>query len=163
MELLKEFKKLVRDKIPEIIELNGERAKTRILSLILALVLLASLTTVFTGCKKTDGIVTLKGDTKKVDFAEYAAVLVGSPINTGEFTATYNNKVNEFTARLNTVTGSELPVGTISRQKSQPTDKEVLIGMTPRTETQEVLSTISGESADADGTGVLYAKVSGCG
>ena len=117
--------------------------KLRVLSLVLALVTLMGLTTLFTACKKTDGIVTLKGGEKKVDIAGYTLVY-GNPINTTEFTTTYQNRIAAFADQLSARTGEKYPAFAVSRTKSTPADPEILIGATPRAESQEALASISG-------------------
>lgn len=118
--------------------------KVRILSLALALLMLVGLASIFTGCKKTDGIVTLKGGEKKVDITGYTLVY-GNPIETSEFSATYNNKINAFADRISAYTGEKYPAFAVTRTRSTAADPEILIGLTPRTESQEALASISGE------------------
>ena len=80
--------------------------KQRILSFALALVMLVGLASLFSACKKTDGIVTLKGKQQTVDLSEYA-VVYGNPIDTTEFTVTYTNRIHDFADQLSAYTGKK--------------------------------------------------------
>ena len=116
----------------------------RILSLTLALVLLLGCVSIFSACKKTDGIVTIKGKEVEVDVSEYE-VVYGRPINTSEFTTTYTNRIYDFADRLSAYVGDKYTAYAIDRTRSTADSPEILIGDTGRAQSDKVKSGIKGD------------------
>ncbi len=118
--------------------------KTRIIALILTLVTLLGTVSMLSACKKTDGIVTLRGKKAETDIAEYTLVYGESQVG-NEYTTTYLAQLNYFAAALNAVTGVTYPLYPLERTKTGAEDKEILIGVTDRAETAEALKKIKGD------------------
>ena len=118
--------------------------KTRFIALILTLVTLLSTVSMLSACKKTDGIVTLRGKKTETDIAEYTLVY-GDSQTGNEYTLTYLAQLNFFAKALNAVTGVSYPLYPIERAKTGAEDKEILIGGTDRAETADALKKIKGD------------------
>lgn len=116
----------------------------RILSILLVAVTLLGVCALSAGCKKTDGIVALKGNPVAVDVSEYTLVY-GNPIHTETFTATYNALITAFADRIAAVTGEKYSAYSITRTRTTAADPEILVGNTGRTESSEALASIKGD------------------
>ena len=119
--------------------------KIRILSLILALVLLTGTVVLFSSCKKEkDGIVELGKKVIDVDVTDYA-VVYGESQNGGDYTVTLRDYINSFAGMLAAKTGKKLTPQLITRAKTGPADKEILLGVTDRAESVAALELIEGD------------------
>ena len=119
--------------------------KVKLLSLLLALLMLAGSAVLFSSCKKdTDGVVTLSRKTVRVDLTGYTLVY-GDSQSDAEYTATFRDQLNLLADNLNAATGEKFSPYTVARTKTGAADKEILIGMTGRTESTEAFAEIEGE------------------
>lgn len=104
----------------------------RILSLVLALLMLTGAVALFASCKnEVDGNVTLSRGTTDIDFSGYN-VVYGASQGAEDFTATVRGAFDTFAAQLSAATGKNFSARQASRSPEQ--GKEILIGMTDRAE-----------------------------
>ena len=119
--------------------------KIKILSLILAVLMLAGMATLFSSCGKTEpGVITPSKDTVDVDLTDYA-VLYGEPQNSSKFTGTARDQFDAFAAKLSAATGETFKIKQASRVDVEEGAKEILIGATDREESVKALEKISGD------------------
>ncbi len=119
--------------------------KIKILSLILAVLMLAGMATLFSSCGKTDpGVITPSEDTVDVDLSDYT-VLYGESQSDSNFTRAVRNQFDNFLANLNAATGLDLKMKQASRVDVEDGAKEILIGATDREESEKALKKIKGD------------------
>lgn len=119
--------------------------KTRFLSLLLAVLMLAGTAVLFSSCAGTkDGNVKLSKKMLDVDVAGYA-VVYGDSQSTEAYTATFKQRMSDFAAALAGATGKTFSAQTMDRTKSSASDPEILIGLTTRTESKDALASIKGD------------------
>ena len=115
----------------------------RILSLLLALLMLTGAVALFSSCKKeVDGDVTLSRGTEEVDLSDYVLVY-GASQSEAEYTATVKGEIEAFATRLSAVTGKNFNAREAARSTEQ--EKEILIGNTGRTASVEAAAELKGE------------------
>ena len=117
--------------------------KTRVLSLLLAVLMLAGGAVLFSSCAKK-GEIKLSGKKVEVDFSEYALVY-GDSMSENEFTRTYKEKMADFATALSAATGEGFIAQTEDRAKTGKNDKEILIGLTNREESKKAYNSIKGD------------------
>lgn len=116
--------------------------KTRILSLILAVLMLCGTASFFTSCAQK-GEVKLSRKTVEVDLTEYTLVFADSESDKS-ISTTFKTVMGEFAATLGEATGVSYLANQESRTRSAASDPEILIGKTTRAESQEALDSIKG-------------------
>ncbi len=115
----------------------------RILSLLLALLLLTGCVALFSSCKnEVDGVVTLSRGTAELDLAEHVLVYGGSQ-GENAYTQTFQSQLELFATALSQKTGKKFNPRTADRSDAQA--KEILIGVTGREESEKALAEIVGE------------------
>ncbi len=116
--------------------------KTRILSLVLAVIMLCSTASLFTSCAKK-GEMKLSRKTVEVDLTEYTVVFAdGNKDNS--ISTTFKTVMGEFTAKLGSATGINYLANQENRTRSTAADPEILIGKTTREESAKALESIKG-------------------
>ncbi len=119
--------------------------KIKLLSLVLAILMLAGMATLFSSCGKTDpGVITPSEDTVDVDLSDYA-VLYGESQGESNFTHAVRAQFDTFVAKLNAATGLDLKMKQASRVDIEEGAKEILIGATDREESEKALKKIKGD------------------
>ena len=119
--------------------------KTRILSLLLAILMLTGMVSLFSSCAGTkDGNVKLSRKIVEVDVAGYGVVYGDSQSSEG-YTATFKQRMSDFTKALANATGKNFSAQTADRAKTGAGDPEILIGLTTRKESKEALASIKGD------------------
>ncbi len=119
--------------------------KTRFLSLVLAVLMLAGMATLFSSCGKTEpGVITPAKDKVEVDLSDYA-VLFGESQSGSKFTGTVRGQLDVFLAKLNAATGLKLKMKQADRVEIEKDAKEILIGATDREESQKAIKKIKGD------------------
>ncbi len=116
--------------------------KTRILSLVLAVIMLCGTASLFTSCAKK-GDVKLSRKTLTVDLTEYTVVFADSESDKS-ISTTFKNVMGEFAANLGAATGVSYLANQESRTRSTASDPEILIGKTTREESVKALKSIKG-------------------
>ncbi len=118
--------------------------KIKLLSLVLALLMLAGMATLFASCGTEAGVITPSEDTVEVDFTDYTA-LYGETQNDTNFTRLVRAQFESFAARLTAATGVNVKLQQASRKDPDPEAKEILIGLTDREESAKALKKIDGD------------------
>ncbi len=118
--------------------------KIKLLSLILAILMLAGVATLFASCGTEAGVITPSEDTVDVDFTGYT-VLYGETQSDSNFTRTIRNQFDAFVARLSAATGVNVKLKQASREDIDDEAKEILIGLTDREESAKALKKIDGD------------------
>ncbi len=119
--------------------------KPRLLSLVLVLLILGGLLPIFASCGSSeDGIVSLSRKTVDVDLTDYTLVYGDS--QRGEaYTATFRDRMNDLGDMLSVATGEKFVPYTMARTQTTAADKEILVGLTKREESAELLDKIKGD------------------
>lgn len=116
--------------------------KTRIISFLLALLMLAGCVSLFSACGGIeDGAVTLSGDEVEIDLSGYSAVFA-TALNDTKATLSL---AKEFTGHISKLVGKTL---TCYNEEALPADaesREILIGLTGRKESERAMGRIKGE------------------
>ena len=116
--------------------------KIRILVLLLALLMLTSMVVLFSSCaKEKDGDVTLSGGVHQIDLSGYQVIFAS---DLSETKATLS-LANEFVDRIRAVTGVELMRYADSTVAASDESKEILIGLTDRTQSADAQKGIKGD------------------
>ena len=119
--------------------------KTRILSLLLAVVLLLGTAVLFSSCGNIkDGNVKLSKKTAQVKLADYA-VVYGDSQSSESYTATFKQRMADFATILGAFSGKSYTAQPIDRAKTGAGDPEILIGLTTRAESKEAYDSIKGD------------------
>lgn len=113
----------------------------RIVSLLLALLMLCGTAVLFSSCGGVeDGAVTLSGDEVEIDLSEYTIVYAASFFET----KTLVDYANQLKNRITEITGAK--IGSAGdNTATQESPKEILIGLTTRKESSKVQKGISGD------------------
>ena len=117
----------------------------KILSFMLALLMLCGTVSLFASCSaEVDGIVTLSNAVVDVDLTGYELVYGDS--QRGEaYTATFRDYMSSFASQLTAAVGKKFSPYTMTRAKTGPADKEILVGHTVREESRSALADIEGD------------------
>ena len=117
----------------------------KILSFMLALLMLCGTVSLFASCSaEVDGIVTLSNAVVDVDLTGYELVYGDS--QRGEaYTATFRDYMSSFASQLTAAVGKKFSPYTMTRAKTGPADKEILVGLTVREESRSALADIEGD------------------
>ena len=118
--------------------------KIKLLSLFLALLMLAGMATLFSSCGTEAGVITPSEDTVEVDFTDYT-VLYGETQSGKNFTRLVRSQFEAFAARLADATDVNIKLQQASRKDADPEAKEILIGLTDREESAKALKKIDGD------------------
>ena len=120
-------------------------SKVKYLSFLLALLMLCGLVPIFASCApEKDGIVKRSAKKVEVDLTGYTLVY-GDSQRGEEYTATFRDRMNYLADMLSGATGESFAPYTMTRAKTNAADKEILVGLTKRRESQELLSKIKGD------------------
>ena len=92
----------------------------------------------------TDGNVSQSSKVKDVDVSGYA-LIYGNSQGASEYTATFRTQMEGFANKLTAATGEKFTAYSMSRAKTTPKDKEILVGLTTREESKSAVSKIEGE------------------
>ncbi len=115
--------------------------KTRIVSFVLALVMLCGTAVLFCSCGGTqDGPVTLSGDVVDVDLTGYTVVFAQEFYDTSGMV----HLVEKLADRISAQTGTKISAAGENKVKSE-SDKEILVGATTRAASKKVQNGIKGE------------------
>ena len=118
--------------------------KIKILTLVLAVLMLAGMATLFSSCgTKADEIVASKG-TVDVDFSDFT-VLYGDSQSGSNYTSLIRGQFDAFLAKLIDATGVNMKMQAASRKDADADAKEILIGATDREESTKALKKIKGD------------------
>ena len=118
--------------------------KIKLLSLFLALLMLCGTVTLFASCGgEQDGILELSKDTLEVDVTEYA-IVYGDTQGEKNYTTTFRGQVDAFAQKLTEVTGKKFSASKMGSARTEAGDKEILIGLTKREESEKALKEIDG-------------------
>ena len=118
---------------------------TRIISLLLALLMLMGGVVTLVSCSEIeDGLVSLSRKVKDVDVSDYTLVY-GDSQGENDYTNTFNTQMERFAGKLSDATGEKFSAYTIKRTKSTAADKEILVGRTTRTESENAYAKLQGE------------------
>lgn len=117
--------------------------KLRILSLVLAVVMLGSLAMLFSSCSK-DGEMKLSKKVVEVDLTDYTLVYPKSNTKEGTIGTTFKTTMADFVATINTLTGLTLRASSENTTRSTAADPEILVGLTSRSESVEAYESIKG-------------------
>ena len=119
--------------------------KIRMLSLVLAILMLTGTVMLLSSCKKEkDGVVTLSRKTVELDLGEYAMVY-GDSQSDADYTATFRSAITAMADRLSAVTGMKVSPSAMARAKTGAADKEILIGLTTREESRTAHAELEGD------------------
>ncbi len=116
--------------------------KTRILSLVLAVIMLCSTASLFTSCARK-GEMKLSRKTVEVDLTEYTVVFADSERD-NSISTTFKTVMGEFAEKLGAATGISYLANQENRTRSTTADPEILIGKTTREESAKALKSIKG-------------------
>ncbi len=116
--------------------------KTRILSLVLALLMCIGTVTIFSSCAKKDGDVRLSRKVLEIDLSDYALVYAENANNKDG--TTFRNAVVDFGNKIQEVTGLRKTPVTQARADDSRGGKEILIGLTDRDESVKAYEKIKG-------------------
>ena len=118
--------------------------KIKLLSLFLALLMLCGTVTLFASCGGTEeGILELSKSTLEVDITEYTLVY-GESQGASQYTTTFRDQIDAFAQKLTAATGKKFNPNKMSSTRTGAGDKEILIGLTTREESQKALKEIDG-------------------
>ncbi len=118
--------------------------KIKLLSLVLAILMLAGMATLFSSCGTEPGVITPSADTVEVDLSDYT-VLYGESQSDAKLSGVVRNQFDTFLARLNATTGLNLKMKQAERADVTDGAKEILIGATNREESAKALERIVGD------------------
>ena len=111
--------------------------KVKLLSLFLAVLMLCGTVTLFASCGGTkDGILELSETVVDVDVTDYTVVF-GETQSGKAYTATFKEQMQLFAKKLGEATGLKFSANEFKRTRSKAEDKEILIGLTGREESQK--------------------------
>ncbi len=116
--------------------------KTRILSLVLALLMCVGMATVFSSCAKKDGDVRLSRKVLEIDLSDYALVYAENDNNKDG--TTFRNAVVDFGNKIQETTGLRKTPVAQARADDSRGGKEILIGLTDRDESVKAYEKIKG-------------------
>ena len=120
-------------------------SKLRILSLLLAVLMLGGIAVLFASCSgETDGDVELSKNVVDVDVKDYS-VVYGNSLSGNAYTTVFKQKIVDLGNTLQTVTGKSFHMLTLDRAKNKQAEPEILIGMTDRAESIEVYNSFDGD------------------
>ena len=115
----------------------------RIVSLLLALLMLTGCAALFSSCgEEVDGVVTLSRSTVELELSDYV-LLYGESQGEGAYTQTFQAQLELFAEALGQKTGKKFNARTAARSNAQA--KEILIGATDREESKKALAGIAGD------------------
>lgn len=115
----------------------------KILSLILALCLVASLLTVFSACGEEEDV-SLSRKTVSLDLSEYSIIYPDS-VNGKAVTTTFQKTVTAFAENISAAIGKNVRSFSESKYRGNDKNLEILVGHTSRAESQTALSAIEGD------------------
>ena len=119
--------------------------KIKLLSLFLAVLMLAGMATLFSSCAGTEpGVITPSEETVDIDFTGYTA-LYGETQGTSNITRTVRSRFESFAENLSAVTGVNVKIMQCGRKAPEEGAKEILIGLTDREESKAALEEIVGD------------------
>ncbi len=113
--------------------------KTRVLSLVLALLMCIGMVTTFASCSKKDGDVRLSKKMVDVDLTDYALVYADSCSST-----TFKGFMAEFGEKLNAATGLRISAKQERASMDTMSQPEILVGLTGRQESIDAYEKIKG-------------------
>ncbi len=116
--------------------------RTRILSFLLVLAMLASACTLFSSCTK-EGEIKLSSKKATLDLSS-CVVIYPDNKKDAPTTTTFSNDMNAFATAVSAAVGTNVRAYTVSRSQNAKASVEILVGNTGRTESAEVLSSIKG-------------------
>lgn len=114
----------------------------RILSLMLALLMIGSTLLLFSSCTK-EGKMNISRKRVSVDLSKYAMIYADKDEH-GAVSVTYKSRMADFAAALNSTIGLTLRATAESAAKTSASDPEILIGKTSREESTKALESIKG-------------------
>ena len=118
--------------------------KIKILSLILAVLMLGSTVLLFASCSGEDGDYDISSKVIDVDLSGYA-LIYGDSQNGGSYTNTFRNQMDLLAKKLAIATGVTFKATSMARADKDASAKEIMVGLTTRPESQAALSEIEGE------------------
>ena len=118
--------------------------KIKLLSLFLAVLMLAGAVTLFASCGTEPGEIVASEEKVSVDLTGYA-LLYGDSQSDANFTGTVRAQFDALATRLASATGLSFRLQQASRKDIEPDAKEILIGDTDREESAKALKSIKGD------------------
>ena len=119
--------------------------RTRILSLILAILMLGSTLFVFAACSdEGEGGYEISDNKSTVDLTGYGLVY-GDSQNGGSYTNTFRTQMDRLASKLSDATGLSFKASSMARANKDVNAKEILVGLTTRQESQTALTEIEGD------------------
>lgn len=118
--------------------------KIKLLSLFLAVLMLAGMATLFSSCANKEGEITPSNKTVDIDLSGYT-VLYGDSQSGANFSGAIRAQFDAVASALSKATGANFRLTQASRSEADADAKEILLGATNRKESQKALSGIKGD------------------
>jgi len=117
--------------------------KVKLISLILAVLMLCGTALLFASCSGDGDGIEVSDEVINVDLTGYELVY-GDSQRSGSYTNTFRTQMDYLAKNLTNATGVSFKATSMARANKDATVKEILVGLTTRTESQNALAEIEG-------------------